>query len=120
VYVENSFQVKLLLDLGEVTQVEQVLEAAVAKHPTCMLLWKQRLELMIKTNVPEDAVLKTFKKARKKVPERVSQCLFSNIEGKEESTRKDELYQFNISAISKKIDFNLIDSEILKNPLEIL
>lgn len=61
-----------MLNLGEVTQVEQVLKAAVSEHPTCMLLWKQRLELMIKTNFPEDIVLKTFKKARKKVPERVN------------------------------------------------
>ncbi|XP_061191995.1 U3 small nucleolar RNA-associated protein 6 homolog [Saccostrea echinata] len=68
--------VKLLLDLGEVTEAEVVLEAAVTSHPQCVSLWLQRLELMIKTNVTEDVVLKAFKKARKRVSEKESYPLW--------------------------------------------
>lgn len=64
-------QVKLLFDLGEIGQVETVLEDAVTKHPTCVSLWKRRLEMMIGTNASKEVVLKTFKKARKRVPEKV-------------------------------------------------
>lgn len=60
-----------MFDLGEIGQVETVLEDAVTKHPTCVSLWKQRLEMMIGTNTSKEVVLKTFKKARKRVPEKV-------------------------------------------------
>lgn len=60
-----------MLDLGEIGQVETVLEDAVTKHPTCVSLWKRRLEMMIGTNTSKEVVLKTFKKARKRVPEKV-------------------------------------------------
>lgn len=60
-----------MFDLGEIGQVETVLEDAVTKHPTCVSLWKRRLEMMIGTNTSKEVVLKTFKKARKRVPEKV-------------------------------------------------
>lgn len=68
--------VKLLFDLGEIGQVETVLEDAVTKHPTCVSLWKRRLEMMIGTNASKEVVLKTFKKARKRVPEKESYPLW--------------------------------------------
>lgn len=60
-----------MFDLGEIGQVETVLEDAVTKHPTCVSLWKRRLEMMIGNNTSKEVVLKTFKKARKRVPEKV-------------------------------------------------
>lgn len=60
-----------MFDLGEIGQVETVLEDAVTKHPTCVSLWKRRLEMMIGSNTSKEVVLKTFKKARKRVPEKV-------------------------------------------------